>query len=304
MNAIATRHWPLEHAPAVRIAIVAERPSATNDRLACTGGDAWSWLTPAAALDLLVPGDVGIGLLDVLPTLDGIDGGLRVLGSSRPAVCACSTRQARCSPRTTSSSPRACSKARSLPHPRTSFVSSLVAPPYVAGPCVVKPRFGSWGRAVFRCDDAVALERLLSRLASERWFAVHGALVQELIEPAGRDLRLVVAGGRVVGAISRVAAAGEWRTNVSLGATRRPVSPPCETVELALAAADAVRADLVGVDLLPDGDGWTIVELNGAVEFTGAYSLGSDVDTETVRELELRALLGDLGAPRPSPAPL
>ena len=192
----------------------------------------------------------------------------------------------------------------SLPHPRTSFVSSLVAPPAVAGPVVVKPRFGSWGRAVFRCDDAVALERLLSRLASERWFAVHGALVQELIEPAGRDLRLVVAGGRVVGAISRVAAAGEWRTNVSLGATRRPVSPPCETVELALAAADAVRADLVGVDLLPDGDGWTIVELNGAVEFTGAYSLGSDVDTETVRELELRALLGDLGAPRPSPAPL
>ena len=91
---------------------------------------------------------------------------------------------------------------------------------------------------------------------------------------------------------------------MSLGATRRPVSPPCETVELALAAADAVRADLVGVDLLPDGDGWTIVELNGAVEFTGAYSLGSDVDTETVRELELRALLGDLGAPRPSPAPL
>jgi hypothetical protein len=45
---------------------------------------------------------------------------------------------------------------------------------------------------------------------------------------------------------------------------------------LALAAAAAVGADLVGVDLLPAPDGGHLVlELNGAVDFTSDYSLGS-----------------------------
>ena len=38
---------------------------------------------------------------------------------------------------------------------------------------------------------------------------------------------------------------------------------------LAVAAARAVGAELVGVDLLPTpAGGWTVLELNGAVEFT------------------------------------
>jgi glutathione synthase/RimK-type ligase-like ATP-grasp enzyme len=35
---------------------------------------------------------------------------------------------------------------------------------------------------------------------------------------------------------------------------------------------------LVGVDLLPTGNGgWVVAEVNGAVDFTSAYSLGRDV---------------------------
>ena len=43
-------------------------------------------------------------------------------------------------------------------------------------------------------------------------------------------------------------------------------------------AATAVGGDLVGVDLLPSADGWRVIEINGAVEFTDEYSLdGADV---------------------------
>jgi glutathione synthase/RimK-type ligase-like ATP-grasp enzyme len=95
------------------------------------------------------------------------------------------------------------------------------------------------------------------------------------VPSAGVDLRLVVARGAVIGAIERVARPGEWRTNTSLGAARQPVDPSREACDLAVAAARAVGGDLVGVDLLPVADGgYTVIELNGAVDFTSEYGLG------------------------------
>ena len=42
---------------------------------------------------------------------------------------------------------------------------------------------------------------------------------------------------------------------------------------MAVAAAAAVNGDLVGVDLLPAEDGWRVIEINGAVDFTDEYAL-------------------------------
>ncbi len=108
-------------------------------------------------------------------------------------------------------------------------------------------------------------------------------LAQELIPPLGHDLRLVVAAGGVVGAIKRVAAPGEWRTNLALGGTRVPISPSPAATKLAEAAARSIGADLVGVDLLPTGPGrFSVIELNGAVDFGPEYSLGPDVFAATL----------------------
>ena len=54
---------------------------------------------------------------------------------------------------------------------------------------------------------------------------------------------------------------------------------------LALAAASAARADLVGVDLLPTASGFVILELNGAVDFRPLYAPGSDVFADAVAML-------------------
>jgi RimK family alpha-L-glutamate ligase len=269
----------------MHFALVATRPNETNLRLVRAGGERWACLAPYEALRALGVGDVALGRLDVLASLDGIDGGLRTLGELEargvrvlnPASALIATHDKLVTARLLQSA--------GLPHPRTWCTSRGSPEPAVTGPAVVKPRFGSWGRDVVLCEESASVHRQLRRFRRRRWFATQGALVQELVEPRGYDLRILVAGGRVVGAIRRVAAAGEWRTNVALGARRERVIPPKDACELALASAAAARADLVGVDLLPVEGGWTVLELNGAVEFTGDYSLAEDVFAAAAREL-------------------
>ena len=180
-----------------------------------------------------------------------------------------------------------------LPHPRTALLRhggrALVDPPLV-----VKPRFGSWGVDVERCRTLGELELCLVRAAAKPWFRRHGALLQELVPSEGVDLRIVIARGQIVGAIERVARKGEWRTNTSLGGTRRPVDPSAEACALALAAARAVEGDLVGGDLLPlETGGYSVIELNGAVDFTAEYGLGGrDAYVDAITALGL----ADIGA--------
>jgi glutathione synthase/RimK-type ligase-like ATP-grasp enzyme len=73
---------------------------------------------------------------------------------------------------------------------------------------------------------------------------------------------------------------------VALGAARRPVEPPADAISLALRAASAAGLDLVGVDLFPTPDGWTILELNGCVDMADEYARpGHDVYEDAIVSL-------------------
>jgi RimK family alpha-L-glutamate ligase len=265
-----------------RIVIVAERPSVTNRALVTAFRDAGvpalrlggKQVRAARVLGRLEEA-VLLGRADVRRGLDGVGDAfweLRRLERDGWPVLNCSRALLSCHDKLRTA--RQLGRA-GLPHPRTALLRRPDSDPGFEGPYVVKPRFGSWGRDVERCADGPELRALLRRLARRRWFRSHGALVQEYLPNTGVDLRLVVAAGQVVGAIERVAPAGEWRTNISLGGTRRPVEPPPAACVLARAAASALGCDLVGVDLLPNSDGsYTVIELNAAVDFTELYGDG------------------------------
>jgi RimK family alpha-L-glutamate ligase len=277
----------------MRGALIACRPTPTNDALVRAACDdvCWKSLTPQEALVALRSGDVALGRLDVLPTLDGIDDGLWALGAlGARGVVVLNDPAALLAAHDKLLTARLL-RQNGLPHPRTWHARSGRPEPRPLAPVVVKPRFGSWGRDVYRCDDADALRTKLAQVRDEPWYRRHGALVQELIPPQGYDLRVLVAAGRVVGAVNRVAAPGEWRTNVALGGVRRPLDePPAVAGRVALDAARAVGISLVGVDLLPDGrGGWIVLELNAAVEFTAEYASWHDVFAETVAGLTREA---------------
>jgi RimK family alpha-L-glutamate ligase len=128
------------------------------------------------------------------------------------------------------------------------------------GDAVIKPIFGSMGRGMLRVsgpDLAFRATRTLEELHAVFY-------VQRAVDHGGRDVRVFVIGGRVVGAIEREAPAGDWRTNVTRGGSARPFKLPPAWEQLALRAAAVVRADYAGVDLLPSTDGSVFVlEVNG-----------------------------------------
>jgi RimK family alpha-L-glutamate ligase len=264
-------------------AVIAHRITPTNTRLGAV-------LTPAQALVKLRPGDVALGRLDILPTLDGIEPGLSaldrldalgvtVLNGHRTLVAAhdkLATANALF--------------AAGVPHPRTVHVAPWLALPELVGPLVFKPRFGSWGQDVIRCDTDDEIDAALFELATRPWFAATGAIAQKLVNPRGYDVRIIVAAGRVVGAVKRVAAPGEWRTNVALGARREATHPSEQACAIAIAAAETIGGDLVGVDLLPaDAATWVVLEVNGAVDFNSTYTLDEDAHYAARMALTARA---------------
>ena len=256
-------------------------------------------IPPADALSELAADDRALGRLDVLQTLDGVEPGLQVLDwlelrgvtVLNPARCLLASHDKLLTD--------AYLTGAGVPHPQSLLAESARDVRLLPLPCVVKPRFGSWGRDVFRCRTPDEREACLAVLATRSWFRADGAVVQELLPSPGYDLRVIVAAGAVVGAAERVARPGEWRTNISLGGSLREAGPSPEGFALAIAAAAAVGADVLGVDLVTTPRGLTVLEVNGAVDFDGRYSLrGSDVYAAIAEALQVGP--GPLAAVEPS----
>jgi [lysine-biosynthesis-protein LysW]--L-2-aminoadipate ligase len=274
----------------MRIAIVAHRASETNLGLAGAppAGCRAFVIGPEEAAKVVFPGETVLGRLDVRQSLDGVEPGLFDL-ECMAAAGAVVLNDARALRGAHDKHATATALARAgLPHPGTALVEGGDGRPPVRFPLVLKPRFGSWGRDVGLCRDAAEYAAALRILRTRPWFRRTGLLAQELVPPLGHDLRVVVAAGAVVGAVRRVAARGEWRTNVARGARRVPTRAAPAACELALAAAAAIGADLVGIDLLPTGPGrYVVLEANGAVDFSAEYDL-----RENVFERAMDALVG------------
>lgn len=132
-----------------------------------------------------------------------------------------------------------------IPHPKTRVFygnhqkSKILN--YFHFPFVGKiPRGSALGRGIYliRNEAELAEYNQLSR----------AAYIQEYLE-VDRDLRVVLIHGRVIHAYWRIAARGEFRTNVSQGATISFDNIPEEGLALAQHTAGLCRFDDVGLDI-------------------------------------------------------
>jgi len=148
------------------------------------------------------------------------------------------------------------------------------------GHSVYKPILGSMGRGSLKFDDpdiAYNAWKMLTRLGQP-------LIVQEYLRNPGRDIRVFVVGGEVVGSVYKYGAAGGWRTNVAQGGrmVKEPVSG--EILDLGVRATSAMGLDYAGVDIIESERGPVILEVNGAPGWQALKAAaGVDVAEKIVR---------------------
>ena len=98
-----------------------------------------------------------------------------------------------------------------------------------------------------------------------------GLLVQRFIPPAGRqDIRVLVVGRNIVGAMELHPKKGDFRANYHLSKESRPRDLTPELEGIALKAASAVGLEIAGVDLIVDKNGRvSVIEVNYSPGFKG-----------------------------------
>ncbi|MBQ8659165.1 MAG: RimK family alpha-L-glutamate ligase [Clostridia bacterium] len=134
-------------------------------------------------------------------------------------------------------------------------------------PMVAKKCYGSFGEGVELVHGIAELKEL-----AQKWlFEPH--LYQEYIaESKGEDLRVIVVGGKALGAMKRVAKNGEFRSNIELGGRGEKTELAPEYRKAAERAATALGLDYCGVDLLETNGGPVLCEVNSNAFFEGFES--------------------------------
>ena len=113
-------------------------------------------------------------------------------------------------------------------------------------------------------------------------------LVQEFVEEAaGADVRVLIIGNKVVGAMKRQAQKGEFRSNLHRGGTASSIRLTAEERETARAAAKVLGLNVAGVDLLQTKDGPKVLEVNSSPGLEGIESAtGQDIAGKVIEHLE------------------
>ena len=151
-------------------------------------------------------------------------------------------------------------------------------------PHVIKLNEGAQGQGVVLAEKRTAAQSVIE--AFRGLYA--NFLVQEFIAEAdGRDLRCFVVGERVVAAMERCAASGDFRANLHRGGSASAVRLSTAERRLAVRAAAVLGLGVAGVDLLRSARGPLLLEVNASPGLEGIEAAsGVDVATTIIRHVE------------------
>ena len=154
-------------------------------------------------------------------------------------------------------------------------------------PVIIKLIEGAQGKGVVLADTDKAAASVIGAFRDlDAYF-----LVQEFIEEAkGSDLRCFVVGGKVVAAMKRKAAPGEFRSNLHRGGSASVVKLTRAERTSAERAARIIGLNVAGVDLVRTKDGPAVLEVNSSPGLEGIEATtGENVAGRIIEFIEQHA---------------
>jgi len=151
-------------------------------------------------------------------------------------------------------------------------------------PLVVKLLEGTQGRGVVLAETIKAAESVIDAFTELK----ADFLVQEYIKEAGgSDVRCFVIGRKVVAAMERTFAPGEFRSNLHRGGTARQTKLTPAERRTAVKAAQTMGLNVAGVDLLRSERGPLVMEVNSSPGLKGIEeSTGINVAKKIIQFVE------------------
>ncbi|HVM40122.1 MAG TPA: 30S ribosomal protein S6--L-glutamate ligase [Acidimicrobiia bacterium] len=157
-------------------------------------------------------------------------------------------------------------------------------------PVIVKLIEGTQGKGVVLAETKKAAESVIAAFRQ----LDGNILVQEYIkESGGADIRAFVVGKRVIAAIKRQGAEGDFRSNIHQGGTAERVKLTPEERAMAVRSARILGLNVAGVDLLRSNHGPVVIEVNSSPGLEGVETAtGVDVAGKIVEFIEKTAAPG------------
>lgn len=154
-------------------------------------------------------------------------------------------------------------------------------------PLVIKLLEGTQGLGVVLADTDRSAKSVVEA------FRATGTniLIQEFIKEAGgTDIRAIVIGGKVIAAMKRTGAEGEFRSNLHRGGSAQVIKLSPEERSTAVRAAKSMGLNACGVDMLRANHGAVVMEVNSSPGLEGVEkATGLDVAGKMIEFLEKNA---------------
>ncbi len=155
-------------------------------------------------------------------------------------------------------------------------------------PIIAKHDRGYQGKSVRKFDNYEEMDEFLEKIDEKNL----GMFLWQKCLPTKWDLRVIVIGGKVIGAMKRSAKGKEFRSNFSLGGSVEPWNLSENDKILAEKVAKVCGLDYCGVDIMKDNEGNSfILEVNRQCQFKGfEQSTGINVAKAVVELILERGL--------------
>lgn len=146
-------------------------------------------------------------------------------------------------------------------------------------PFVMKLLSGTQGIGVIKVEKAKDAGPIMDTLVELRQLIA----VQRFLPNPGEDIRALIIGDQMIGCMKRKAAKNEWRSNIHLGGKGVKIKLSSKDERMAIKAAQALKVEIAGVDLIETDDGFYVIEVNASPGFQGLQqATGVDVGKEMV----------------------